>query len=189
MICLILLIPINASATDVTTNTPVETTTEEITTASIEDVRTGEIIQDIKFYDVPLDEELQLYIIDICEEKHISHALVMAMIEQESQYDVNVVGDNGNSLGLMQVQSRWHQERMDRLGCDNLLDPYQNVTVAVDYLYELFQKNPDVYWVMMAYNGGSAYASERMKTRNYSEYAVTVVDRAEELERSYYGKV
>lgn len=178
-----MLIPINASATTE------QTTTEEITTEVETTTEEQTTVEELKFYDVPLNKELQLYIIDICEEKHIAPALVMAMIERESQYDVNAVGDNGNSLGLLQVQSRWHQERMDRLGCNDLLDPYQNVTVAVDYLYELFQKNPEVYWVLMAYNGGSAYASERMTTRNYSEYALFVANRAEELERSYYGKV
>lgn len=180
-----MLIPINASAKPVEqTTTTEQTTTEEITTEVETTTEERTTVGYITLYDVPLDEELQLFIINICEEKHISPALVMAMIEKESQYNIDAVGDSGDALGLLQVQSRWHQERMDRLGCNNLLDPRQNVTVAVDYLEELFQKNPEVYWVLMAYNGGSAYASERMETRNYSEYAVFVVSRAEELERS-----
>jgi len=71
---------------------------------------------------------------------------------------------------------------MDRLGCDNLLDPYQNITVAVDYIAELKEINPDLYWMLMAYNGGFKYADERMESGKYSEYAVEVTQYAAWLE-------
>jgi soluble lytic murein transglycosylase-like protein len=159
--------------------TPVETT------ASVEDARTGEVVE-VELYDVPLDEELQLYIIELCEEHHIAPAFVFAVIEQESGFNADAIGDDGKSMGLMQIYQKYHQDRMEKLGCGDLMNPYQNVAVGIDYLYELFQMNPDVYWVLMAYNGGIAYSNERMATGNYSDYAVNVAARAKELERVVY---
>lgn len=136
-----------------------------------------------EYFNVPLSHDIQDYIFATCEEYGIAPALVVAMIAQESDFGAHRVGDGGDSTGLLQVQQKWHQERMDRLGCDNLLDPYQNITVAVDYIAELKEINPDLYWVLMAYNGGFQYAYERMESGEYSEYAVEVTQYAAQLER------
>lgn len=142
-----------------------------------------EVIQEkTEYFDVPLSEELQDHIFAECEKYNIAPAIVISMIAQESNYDASAVGDNGNSQGLMQIQKKWHEERMERLGCKDLLDAFQNVTVGIDYLAELKDRNSDLYWVLMAYNGGSRYANKRIETGNISNYALEVVERAEELE-------
>jgi soluble lytic murein transglycosylase-like protein len=148
-------------------------------------VRVVEIIETDapEYFNVPLSNDIQDHIFEVCDEYGIAPALVVAMIAQESDFGAHKVGDGGDSAGLLQVQRKWHQERMDRLGCDNLLDPYQNITVAVDYIAELKDINPDLYWVLMAYNGGCRYATKRMESGQYSEYAVEVTQYAAELER------
>ena len=147
-------------------------------------VKVVEIIETDKpeYFDVPLSHDIQDHIFEVCDEYGISPALVIAMIAQESDFRTGEVGDDGSSTGLLQVQQKWHQERMDRLGCTDLLDPYQNITVAVDYIAELKEINPDLYWVLMAYNGGFQYADERMESGEYSEYAVEVTQYAAQLE-------
>ena len=82
------------------------------------------------FYPVPLDADLQAFIINECSAYDIDPALVMAVIDRESEFRADAVGDNCNSFGLMQIQKRWHEDRMERLGCDDLMNPYQNVTVS-----------------------------------------------------------
>lgn len=129
---------------------------------------------------VPLEEDLQLHIANLCEEYHIQPELVLAVIEQESQYNPEAIGDSGNSLGLMQIQPRWHSERMQQLGCDDLLDPYQNVTVGVDILAEKLAKG-STEWALMAYNGGNQYADDLQARGEVSEYAEAVIMLAEEL--------
>lgn len=163
-----------------------EITETEITEVHIEEsteVEVAEPIEEVKFYDVPLSEELQLHIFAECEKHNIAPSIIIAMIERESNYKADAVGDNGNSLGLMQIQPRWNAERMERLGCTDLLDPYQNVTVGIDVLVELIEKDTDLYWVLMAYNGGQAYATKNMKNETYSDYALYVVERATELDK------
>ena len=83
------------------------------------------------------------------------------MIRQETEFR-NVVGDDGRSVGYMQVQRRWHEDRMARLGVTDLTDPYGNFRVGCDYLAELLGKYP-LEEALTAYNSGkpgkSAYAS------------------------------
>lgn len=129
-----------------------------------------------RYYDIPLDEDLQDYIFELCEKHGIDPALVFAMIKKESSFKVKAVGDNGNSLGLMQIQPRWHRERMDRLNCPDLLDPYQNVTVGIDILSDLLAKDKPIEWVLMAYNGGKAYANRNLKAGTISYYAKKVLE-------------
>lgn len=127
------------------------------------------------YYDVPLDYELQDYIIHLCEEHHIDPAVVIAMIKRESGFQADAIGDGGNSLGLMQIQPYWHQARMDKLGCTDLLEPYQNVTVGVDLLaYLIDSYDGDVGKALTAYNRGS-YSGY------ISEYATVVLATSEYL--------
>lgn len=156
---------------------------EEVDIEEVETATVADPIEEVKFYNVPLDEELQLHIFAECEKFNISPAIVIAMIERESSYKANEIGDNGNSLGLMQIQPRWNEERMKQLGCTDLLDPFQNVTVGIDILAELIEENPDVYWVLMAYNGGQAYATRNINKGIYSDYAIEVVERATQFEK------
>ena len=136
---------------------------------------------EVSYYDVPLSEDLQDYIFTLCKEHDIDPALVIAMIKCESSYKARAVGDNGNSLGLMQIQPRWHQKRMDRLNCPDLLDPYQNVTVGIDILSDYFDTGKPVEWVLMAYNGGRAYANRKLEAGEVSTYATKVLAYKDEL--------
>ena len=108
----------------------------------------------VMLWDVPLDAELQLFIIQSCEDHHIDPAIVIAVIERESSYRASVIGDNGEAFGLMQVQPKWHRDRMDKLGVTDLLDPFQNVTVGMDYLFELLDEGKGLERALAAYNQG-----------------------------------
>lgn len=136
----------------------------------------------VAIYPVPLDEDLQFFIIRSCEARHIDPAVVMAMIEKESGYDASAVGDGGNSLGLMQIQPRWHSERMKELGCEDLFDPYQNVTVGIDILATLSETGKPVEWALMAYNGGTKYAYKMEANGKVSPYAAEVLQIKNRLE-------
>lgn len=126
-------------------------------------------------YAVPLDAELQKHIIRTCEEHHIDPAIVLAMIWRESGFRADAVGDDGNAFGLMQIWPYWHSGRMERLGCTDLLDPYQNVVVGIDYLAECIERyDGDVAKALVAYNQGHFYET-------ITGYALDVLDMAEEL--------
>lgn len=149
----------------------------------IEENEVGTVTEpQVTFYNVPLSEELQLHIFAECEKHNIAPAIIIAMIERESNFKADTIGDKGDSFGLMQIQPKWHQERMNRLGCTDLLDPFQNVTVGIDIIAGHIQTNADVEYVLMAYNGGSSYANKKLESGDISDYALSIVERASELQ-------
>ena len=149
---------------------------------SVEEEKEEIVEEDVHgYFDVPLGEDLQDHIFMVCDGYGIDPAIVVAMIQRESNFVIDIVGDNGNSFGLMQIQPRWHRDRMEKLGCTDLLNPYQNVNVGVDYLAELFEKGKSLEWVLMAYNGGPSYANKKEANGEVSAYASTVIEESERL--------
>lgn len=150
--------------TPTTTETPTETTTTPIETESPKR----------SYYNVNLSAEVQDVIFAECEKYGISPAIVIAMIERESNYKTDAIGDKGRSWGLMQIQPQWHYKRMKKLGCTNLLDPIQNVKVGIDYLGELYIRYNDISKALVAYNRGSYNGV-------ITNYTVEVIARANEV--------
>ena len=139
----------------------------------------------VTLYDVPLSEELQLHIIRTSEARDIDPAVVTAVIWKESNYKATAKGDSGKSLGLMQIQPKWHKARMARLDCPDLLDPFQNVTVGVDILADLLAKyDGNISMALMAYNAGSSGANRYWFSKGvYSNsYSKSVLNKADKLE-------
>lgn len=130
------------------------------------------------YEEIPLDADVQDLIFTMCEQRGIDPAIVFAIIWRESRYDASVIGDNGNAVGLMQIQERYHADRMARLGCDNLLNPLQNVTVGIDYLAEMIGREKGVKWAVTAYNRGAVGAN---RCGGCSEYAREVLAEAERM--------
>lgn len=91
--------------------------------------------------------------------------IVKAIIEEESGWCESAEGDNGNSIGLMQIQERWHKERMKRLGVTNLYDSEQNVTVGCDILSELLNKYGNYKDALSVYNSGNIYDGKQYAER------------------------
>lgn len=120
--------------------------------------------------DVPLDYDTQAYLRSACEEAGVEYELALAVIRKETTYR-NVVGDGGDSYGFMQIQPRWHQDRMARLGVTDLMDPYSNFRVGCDYLAELLEVYP-LDEALTCYNSGSP---------GQSYYADAVIGYMEEL--------
>lgn len=121
--------------------------------------------------DIPLDYATQMLLYGACLEFEVPYELALAVIEQETNFR-NVTGDDGASEGYMQVQQRFHKDRMDELGVTDLMDPESNFRVACHYLRELFDRYGDTHKVLMAYNAGPSGAaklwSEGIMTSSYS---------------------
>lgn len=131
---------------------------------------------------IPLDAEVQDYIVRKCEEMEISPAIVFAMIWRESNYREDAIGDGGAALGLLQIWPRYHSERMDKLAAPNLLNPMHNVIVGMDFLAELLAEGNGVEWALTAYNGGKNRADRLAAQGISSEYAASVLAEAERIE-------
>lgn len=117
---------------------------------------------------ISLSEELQLLVWQACEETGCPYELALSVIYCESSYR-NINGDNGRSVGYMQVQPRWHQARMERLGVTDLSDPLSNFRVGCDLLAELLDKH-SVEDALSVYNtGGTGHRKYANKVLGYME--------------------
>lgn len=134
--------------------------------------------------DCPLPKGIQREIFHICEDSSLSFELVMSLICEESGWDPECISDDGDSVGLMQIQEKWHTDLMDKTGCTDLTDPVQNVRVGTALLKRHFITYQDPAWALMAYNGGQAYADRMIKANKTSAYAERILRRAAEYERS-----
>lgn len=89
--------------------------------------------------DIPLSYENQDYLQTACNEFDIEYALALGVIERETDFQ-NIMGDNGNSYGYMQVYKYWHEDRMVTLGVDDLMNPFGNFRVGCSFLKECIDK-------------------------------------------------
>ena len=92
------------------------------------------------------------------------------MVKIESNYNQTVVNKAGDT-GLMQINKKWHAERMRKLGVNNLLDPRGNLLVGVDYVSELLASNPKTL-AIMKYNMGHKKATEIYNSGKVSNYII-----------------
>ena len=137
------------------------------------------------YTNIPLSARFQKYIDGKCKSYGISTNVVMGCIRVESNFQTQIMGDNGKAYGLMQVQKQWHKERMKKVGATNLLDPYDNVAVGIDYLAELYKiYNGNWHKALMAYNGGHAYCKRRVRAGLVnSPYSRRVMNYAEDFKK------
>ena len=134
--------------------------------------------------DTWISKTAQKACVDYGNEYCICPELLMAIIETESSGDPKA--KNGTCTGLMQVSSRWHADRMKRLGIKSLYDENDNVHVGADYLAELIKEHGDVATALMLYHGESD-ALSKADRGIISGYASKILRRSAALER-LHGK-
>jgi hypothetical protein len=98
----------------------------------------------------------------------------------ESRFKVKVVGDGGMSLGMFQLHSRWHEERVKKWGDFDPTDPYESAVIAARIMQENLRAfEGDLRKAVAAYNQGVSgvlrrgviqqYVDEVLNWRNDSE--------------------
>ena len=169
------------------TQTAVTLTSEQAMTPS--DIGGGSQIN-VPLLAVDLDTEIQWAIFDVCERDPDTFCFLMAIAEHESGFDSETVGDGGRSIGMMQINTRWHAGRMEALGVTDLTDPVQCAAVAIDYLRELVDRygfEPGSEALLMAYNMGPDGARKALNggtssTKYSREVMTTYQNYKEEME-------
>lgn len=125
-------------------------------------------------------DEYQQYVISVAEQYNIAPELIMAIIETESSGKANA--KNGSCKGLMQINVSCHKDRMNRLNVTDIYDPYSNVLVGADYLYELFTEYEDAELVLMLYSG-KPNAIKLYESGQITNYARNIIKRSDELQK------
>lgn len=169
------------------------TTTEERTIESyewqpeiiVEEIQEPEALK--AYDDIPLSEEEQIYMQEICKENNISYEFALAMMESESDFDPAAVGDEGKSVGYFQInQINW--PRMESEYGLDVHDPMDNIAAGILILREKFDQYEDPFQVIICYKAGDKRGTElyeqgKYKTNDYD--CNKICSRSTELERSH----
>ena len=136
-------------------------------------------------YEAPIDTDLLNHIQGLCADYEIPVELVLAVIETESSYQADAVSSEG-AVGLMQVIPEYHEDRMNRLNCTDLFNPYQNVAVGMDFLSELIEKyDGNLHKALTAYNYGQKGANDKFFGQGtyQTEYSLKVLETAKKIKK------
>ena len=134
--------------------------------------------------EVPI--EIQIAANKYGEQYDISPELIEAIIWHESRYIPTV--QNKGCKGLMQISTKWHKARMEKLGVTDIYDIDGNIAVGTDLLAELFETYEDVGIVLGVYHG-ETNAVANGKAGKLSTYVTDILQKAEELEYLHDKKV
>lgn len=134
--------------------------------------------------DTCISETAQQACIEYGEQYGICPELLEAVIEAESRGQADVIG--GDCIGLMQINPKWHKERMERLGVTDLFDERSNILVGADLLAELFEEYSEAAVVLGLYHG-EKNAIKKAESGKMSSYVTGILERSAELER-LHGK-
>ena len=92
---------------------------------------------------------------DIAVRSGVDPNIVKAIIKEESGGNPSAIGDNGESIGLMQIQPKHYQKRMEELGIVSLFDPQENVILGCSILSDLYDKYGNYEDALSVYNSGN----------------------------------
>lgn len=142
--------------------------------------------------EIPLDEEWQRFVYDLCEEYNVPVTLVYGVIKQESGFDPDAVSYDGHDYGLMQIRDSNHEWLNSLVGYElDYKDAYDNVKAGIKLLSGLCDTyNDDYVKVLMAYNMGPTGASKLWhKGVNSTKYTERVMENKKYFEEVFYDKV
>lgn len=131
------------------------------------------------------EELIEHYIFQICQDyPNVNPYLITGQVWVESRFDPKAVSVSGEHVGLMQVSTKWHRHRADRLGVTDMTDIYGNLLIGIDYMSELLSQTHDEALSLMIYNMGYVEPYKLQAQGIVSSYAKSVMAKADEYERS-----
>ena len=115
-----------------------------------------ELPDEISWYidGLPLTFQEQEYLWNACQEFGVDHSLMLALIEQETNFR-NVTGDGGDSIGYCQIQPLWWSGLMEDIGADDLTEPQDNFRTGCAIMAHLLERYGTTEDALSAYNSGS----------------------------------
>lgn len=119
-------------------------------------------------------DEIHPFVSEYADMYRLDKALVYAVIECESGYDIRAVSKAGAS-GLMQLMPNtfeWVTETQE--GELDIFDPETNISAGCKYLRYLIDRFGKLETVLAAYNAGEGNVSEWLEDDRYSSDGITL---------------
>ena len=130
--------------------------------------------------DIPLSDELQRFTYETAAEYGVNYDLMLAIMQTESRFK-NVVSDNGEDIGLCQINVINAEWLYTEHGINNLLDEKQNIKACAIILSKLQGQFNTESHVVMAYNLGAGKAQKYISSGKITEYTEKVYENMKEI--------
>jgi len=139
------------------------------------------------------DESLKEYTYDVCQEKNLSHSLVLAIIYNESRFQAGATHLNTNGTtdwGLMQINDICFDFISERCGISQmseLLDPYVAIECGTELLEYHKDFTQDDSLALLRYQVGAGKYKKLTSSGTYTTSTHTfVMNIVEEYENAFY---
>ena len=141
------------------------------------------VAEEVTYFDVPLSHSLQRYIYEVCADEDVPVSLIIAMIDQGSKFDPEVVSNAGD-YGLMQINTINHGRLAEEYRATDMLDPYQNVFCGIKMVSSYMKTYSDYGAALMAYSLGDYGARKawesNIESTSYSESVLALMQQYEQ---------
>lgn len=151
--------------------------TQIVTSSGAQEEPTTECeeVEKTVYYELPLSNDEQDIVNSVCEKFEIDNRLIYGMALTESTCNPDLIGDSGESFGMLQIQPKWWSHYFDQYGCSDWLSIKDNVTVSCAIITEFSARfGGDIRSVLNAYNTGDGSC--------HNGYADRVFEKMENLE-------
>jgi soluble lytic murein transglycosylase-like protein len=170
-------------ASTVEAEAPTKKATEKATEAEAECI----VLECTTLYDVPLTDELQIFIHEMCAEYGVDFRLVLAIISVESSFRPNAYNETTDCCGLMQINRINLPVLRDKLGVTDLFNAYENIIGGIYLLKDALNYDGDTEHALMIYNNGIGGAKKLFyKGVNSTEYSHKVLEARDNLKVREY---
>ena len=175
---IILILFVYASTVNAEAPTKKETFNEKPTEEETECI----VLECTTLYDVPLTDELQIFIHEVCREYGVDPKLVLAVISVESSFRCNAYNVSTDCCGLMQISGINRPMLREKLGVTDLFNAYENAMGGIYLLRQALNYDGDTEHALMIYNCGIGGAKKLFyKGVHSTEYSRKVLEARDNL--------
>lgn len=140
------------------------------------------VLECTTLYDVPLTDELQIFIHEMCAEYGVDFRLVLAIISVESSFRCNAYNADTDCCGLMQINRINLPVLREKLGVTDLFSAYENAIGGIYLLRQALNYDGDTEHALMIYNCGIGSAKKLFyKGVHSTEYSRKVLEARDNL--------
>ena len=124
----------------------------------------------------------------VASETGLDRNLLLAIASRESgmgkKLDANWLGDNGNGIGLMQIDRRYHKDFAASYAPNNHL---ANIRYSAEFLQSNLRKFPgNLHAAIAAYNTGADSVNEALRLKLDPDLYTTGQDYSKDVESRYH---
>lgn len=129
--------------------------------------------------------EYQDYLYSLCKQYRIEqyYELLLAQMYHESHFNCSIISPT-NDYGLMQINIMNHKWLSEELGCQDFLNPFDNILAGVFLMQKYLHKYQDIQKSLICYNMGESAVIEGIYSTEYSRCVLKDMEKLIKIEEN-----